>query len=256
MLQKTVGRFSNGFWASFRAAAFLRRQPRLLVYIIVPFLVNLVVFSLLIYLGFDFLEGLARRYIPSGEAWYWLAVEYLLRLLLLLLTAVLVFFSFTALGNLIAAPFNDILCARARAILTGEQHGNAAGLVGAAREAWRAVVDESRKVAIFVGGMVLLLFINLIPGIGMLLYPPLSILWTIFFLVVEYTGYVFAVRNLHFTEQRRFIADHKMLMLGFGSGLLLLLAIPILQFFCIPLGVVAATMLCHENDDPSLALDQ
>lgn len=242
-----IGRFYEGFAAPFRAVGFVNRQRRLLLYVLIPFLINLAVFSLLIYLGFDFFGEIVGQYIPQGDAWYWRALAHLLRFMALLLTVVLVFFSFTAVGNLIAAPFNDILCQKTSHILAVGRAETASDLRAVVRDAWRATVDEGRKIGIFVAGMALLLFINLIPGVGVFLYPPLSLFWTVVFLAVEYTGYVFAVRSLSFKEQRSFILTHKLLMFGFGSGLLLLLAIPFLQFFCIPFGVVAATRLCYEN---------
>ena len=93
--------------------------------------------------------------------------------------------------------------------------------------------------------MLFLLPLNLIPG-GTLPYSALSILLTVFFLVVEYTGYVFTRKHLTFLDQRRFIFSYKFMMLGFGTGIMGVLAIPFLQFFCIPLGVVGATQLWHD----------
>jgi CysZ protein len=84
-----------------------------------------------------------------------------------------------------------------------------------------------------------------LPG-GSLPYSVLTILLTIFFLVVEYTGYVFYRKHKTFKDQRRFIFSQKFLMFGFGAGVMGILAVPFLQFFCIPLGVVGATQLWYD----------
>ena len=68
----------------------------------------------------------------------------------------------------------------------------------------------------------------------------------LFFLTVEYTGYVFPRKHLTFRDQRRFIFSHKLVMLGFGTGVMGVLGVPFLQFFCIPLGVVGATQLWYD----------
>ena len=78
---------------------------------------------------------------------------------------------------------------------------------------------------------------------------------TIFFLVVEYTGYVFYRKHRTFKEQRRFIFSHKFLMLGFGTGVMGVLAVPFLQFFCIPLGVVGATRLWYDTISRSNSIE-
>ena len=96
--------------------------------------------------------------------------------------------------------------------------------------------------------MVFLLPINLLPG-GSLPYSVLTVLLTVFFLVVEYTGYVYYRKHMTFRDQRRFIFSQKFLMLGFGTGVMGVLAVPLLQFFCIPLGVVGATKLWHDLSD-------
>ena len=71
---------------------------------------------------------------------------------------------------------------------------------------------------------------------------------TLFFLCVEYLGFVMVRKRLFFGEQRRFIMTRKFLMLGFGTGVMAVLSIPFFQFLCIPLAVIGATRLgCEEE---------
>lgn len=242
-----LARFSRGFLSPFRAGRFLLQHPGLLRFVAIPFVINTVVFVAAVWLGLHFFDATVVHYIPRGEAWYWALLYYFLWLLAVLLTMVLVFFSFTVVGNLIASPFNDLLSERTETVLTGKSGANGFSLAVFFREAGRTLLEESKKILVFLLGMGLLLLLNLLPGPGTLLYGGLSVLWTIFFLVIEYTGYAAARHQLRFREQRRYVLGRKFLMLGFGSGLLCLLAVPFLQFFCIPLGVVGATRLwCEE----------
>jgi CysZ protein len=112
-------------------------------------------------------------------------------------------------------------------------------------------VNELKKMSLFLIGMVLLLLLNLIPVLGQLVYSVAAILFTLFFLVVEYLGYVFSRKNYSFRDQRRYIWRRKFLTLGFGTGVLCILAVPFLQFFCLPLAVLGATLLWCENSRSS-----
>jgi CysZ protein len=237
--------FSAGFFYPFRAGKFIKRHPALLKYIIVPFLINVVVFSGAVYWGLSFFNSIVVHYIPQGDAWYWVILSYFLWTVAILMTMVLVFFGFTVIGAIIASPFNDILSEKTEQLLTGLSSEEPFVFKIFLRDAMQTVMDESKKIIIFVLLMLLLLPLNLLPG-GSLPYSVLSILLTVFFLVVEYTGYVFSRKHQTFRDQRHFIFANKFIMLGFGTGVMGVLAVPFLQFFCIPLGVVGATQLWHD----------
>lgn len=240
-----LANFSRGFFYPFRAGKFIRNHPVLLKYIIVPFLINFVVLSLAVFWGLSFFNSVVVHYIPQGDAWYWVILSYFLWALAILMTMILVFFGFTVTGAIIASPFNDILSEKTEEILTGIINEEPFVFKIFLKDALQTVMDESKKIFIFVILMLLLLPLNLIPG-GTLPYSILSVLLTVFFLVVEYTGYVFYRKHLTFHDQRRFIFSQKFLMLGFGTGIMGVLAVPFLQFLCIPLGVVGATQLWHD----------
>ena len=240
-----VGNFSRGFFYPFRAARFIKGHPLLLKYIIIPFLINVVVLSGAVYWGLSFFNSVAVNYIPQGETWYWAILSYFLLTLAILITMVLVFFGFTVTGAIIASPFNDILSEKTEEILTGIPNDEPFVFNIFIKDAIHTVLDECKKVIIFVMVMILLLPLNLLPG-GSLPYSFLTALLTVFFLVVEYTGYVFYRKHQTFRDQRRFIFSHKFLLFGFGTGVMGILAIPFLQFFCIPLGVVGATRLWYD----------
>jgi len=243
-----LANFSQGFFYPFRAGKFIRKHPVLLKYIVVPFLINFVVLSLAVFWGLSFFNSIVVHYIPQGDAWYWVILSYFLWALAILMTMVLVFFGFTVTGAIIASPFNDILSEKTEEILTGVTNEEPFVFKIFLKDALQTVMDESKKIFVFVILMLLLLPLNLLPG-GTLPYSILSVMLTVFFLVVEYTGYVFYRKHLTFHDQRRFIFSQKFLMLGFGTGIMGVLAVPFLQFLCIPLGVVGATQLWHDRSE-------
>jgi len=240
-----VSTFSAGFLYPFRAGKFIKGHPSLLKYIAIPFLINVVLLSAAVYWGLSFFNSIVVHYIPQGDAWYWVILSYFLWTVAILMTMVLVFFGFTVTGAIIASPFNDILSEKTEELLSGIPNEEPFVFRVFLKDALQTVIDESKKIVIFVILMLLLLPLNLLPG-GTLPYSILSILLTVFFLVVEYTGYVFARKHQTFKDQRLFIFGRKFMMLGFGFGLMGVLAVPFLQFFCIPLGVVGATQLWYD----------
>lgn len=246
--ENPLARFSRGFFSPFRSLALLRQKPRLLVYILIPFLINLAVFTGAVYLGLDFFGSTVVENIPQGEAWYWSVLYWFLWIIAVLLTAVLVFFSFTVIGNLIASPFNDLLSERTEQILTGKDTDEVFSLRRFCSDAGKTLLMELKKMWVFVLAMLLILPLNLLPGFGSALYTVLAILLTLFFLSIEYLSFTMVRKRQFFNQQRRFIFARKFLMLGFACGVMALLAIPFLQFLCIPLAVIAATRLwCDEE---------
>lgn len=238
-----IASFGRGFTYPFRAAKFLLKRPRMLKYLAIPFIINLLVFSLSVYFGVDLFNGLLEQYLPSGDAWYWVLLNYLAWIAAFILTAVMVFFSFTVIGNLIASPFNELLSERTEEVISGVASDLPFSMRRFWSEARHAIGVELKKQLFFIVGMIALFMINLIPALGAPVYAVLAPLFTLFFLVVEYLAFVLMRKQISFGKQQGYVFKKPILMLGFGCGVFCLLAIPLLQFFCIPLAVVGATML-------------
>ena len=245
-ISKPAVNFCSGFFCPYNSFIFIKNNSGLYKYIIVPLVVNILVFSLVVYWGFAGFYGFVMSRLPQGDAWYWIIINYLLVVVAILVVLVMVFFSFAAIGSLIASPFNDILSEKTEQIVTGitvDEPFSWSGILGDAR---RAIGIELKKISIFLVGMLIILLMHLLPVIGVLIYPILAIVWTMLFLVAEYTGYVFSRKKMDFKSQRQVILKYPALMAGFGVGLFCLLAVPFTQFLCIPLGVVGAVRLLHE----------
>lgn len=243
-----VVNFSRGFFAPFRSFRLVRNNPRLILYILVPFLINTLVFSGAVYLGLDFFGSTVVEYIPQGESWYWSVLYWFLWVVAVLLTAVLVFFSFTVVGNLLASPFNDLLSERTEEVLIGAINDEPFSLRRFWADAFQTILLEAKKMWVFVMIMVLILPLNLLPGIGNGLYTVLAVSLTLFFLCFEYLSFVMVRKRQFFREQKSFIFARKFLMIGFSCGVMAILAIPFFQLFCIPLAVIAATRIWCEEE--------
>lgn len=214
-------------------------RPGLRAYVFVPVLVNLVVLSLAVWGGTVLFETLLDRFVPQGG---WLSyLRWLLWPLFALSVALTVIYGFTALANLIAAPFNSLLAEKVAQILGGTLP---------APVSWRQVLvdlprtlgSEARKLLYFLVRAVPLLLLFLIPGLN-LAAPFLWLLFSAWFLALEYSDYPLGNRRLGFTEQRALLRRNRLAALGFGAGVTLLTLIPVVNLAAMPAGVAGATLL-------------
>ena len=66
----------------------IKNNPRLYKYILIPFGINIGVFSLLGYFGLHFFQDTVLHLIPQGDAWYWFLLYYFLWTIALIVTTV------------------------------------------------------------------------------------------------------------------------------------------------------------------------
>jgi CysZ protein len=86
----------------------------------------------------------------------------------------------------------------------------------------------------------------LVPG-GQVLAPPAMLLFTLLFLPLDYASYALDRRRLRFRDKRRWILDHRGVMLGFGAAAFVLCLVPVLNLLAMPVLVTAGTLLVLRN---------
>ncbi len=225
----------------------LGKQP-LRKFLIMPILINFVIYAIALGLGIFYINDVIAYLIP--EKLHWLL--WLLWPLYFFCIAIIGFFSFTMLANLIASPFYGKLSARTLKIIkqnqpSPEPQENAANAV--AEPTWlHAMLVELRRIRYLLKWMVLLGIISMIPGLNML--APL--LWAIFGAwgcAFEFFGYALENKSLLFPEQKEFIADVRFGSLSFGGVVLLGLGLPFINLLVAPAAVIAATLYVYEIDE-------
>lgn len=213
-------------------------QPGLRRYVILPLLINILVFSLLIWIGISQFTNLMDWMLPQDS---WLAyLEFVLWPLFALATILVTFYSFTILANLFAAPFNGILAEKVELMLTGRVPTHIEQ--GFMRSIWPALRSELIKLVYFLVRAIPLLLLFVIPGLN-LIAPILWFLFGIWYLALEYADYPMANNGLAFNSQRTEMKQIRLAALGFGGGLTLLMMVPILNFAAMPAAVAGATAM-------------
>lgn len=242
-----VAQVAAGFTLPLHALNLLRKHPRLWPMLIVPALINIVVFVLTaVYLGthaggwFDYLwqkpDGAAFVDLLMVGVWYVLFV-------LALVAGVLVAYVFVLFASsIIASPFHDSLSEHAERILLArtEVETPPLGFVGATLRSLASTVTIALAYALLMGPILLM---NLIPGVGSALAMVLGALVSAYFLGLEYSDPLLERRSLKMGAKFQLIRDNFWLAGSFGFATSLCMWVPLLNFVAMPLAVVGGTAL-------------
>ena len=218
----------------------LIRQPGLRRYVAIPLLISTTVFAGAIFGISYWLEILINAllgYLPTWLDW----LRYLLWPLFAIAGVLIIFYSFSIITNLIAAPFNGMLAEAVEQHLTW-QTIDTGGWKALMKDLLPSLASELRKLLYFILRAIPLGLLFLIPGIN-LAAPFLWALFSAWMLVIEYLDYPMANHLLHFSEQKRLLRQRKLLSYGFGGSSLLMTMIPVVNFFAMPVSVAGATAM-------------
>ncbi len=221
--------------------------PGLRKYLVVPLTINIVVFIIIGWIGYSQFDGLLNSLLPESS---WLSfLRWILWPLFALSLLLLTFYTFTTVANLIAAPFNSILSARAEEMMTGKKPPE--NRLKLRQIIVPTLLSELRKLVYFLIRALPLLLLFIIPGIN-LAAPFLWLLFSAWFLSIEYTDYPMGNHGLTFQSQHKQLKQMRMTALGFGGGVTLLMMIPLLNFIAMPAAVIGATRLWCEHSEQAL----
>ena len=226
----------------------LIRQPGLRRYVLVPLLISALCFTgAILGLGY-WLDVFINSMLGKLPAWLdWL--RYLVWPLFALSGILVVFYSFSILTNLAAAPFNGMLAEAVEQHLTG-QPIDTGGWQALAKDLLPSLLSELRKLLYFLLRAVPLGILFLIPGINVAA-PFIWGLFSAWMLAIEYVDYPMANHMLHFAAQRKLLRANRVLSYGFGGSVLLITLVPFLNFIAMPAAVAGATAMYVDRFDNS-----
>ena len=165
------------------------------------------------------------------------------RILFWLLALILVYYIFTPLALIVAAPFNDYLAesVERRCGIAIEDDRPLHKQVPA--EIAFALKSEMKRLLFFGLVFVLLLLLNIIPLLGGLLYIIFGFLWGCFGFAYEFTGIASDRRHLSLKKKMTLLKKNTSVSLGFGLGSLILLLIPFINVIAVSVCAVSGTIL-------------
>jgi CysZ protein len=252
MAKSPIG-FANGLSYAIRGARFVYFQhPGLVRYWSFPILVTgLAIVSVFYGVGTlsDDLGNAMWSVFP--ESWenttgFWGVVLTALRWLLQLVSGILITLAglvlVVVISSIVAAPFNDALSEAVERILTGEAAPpfSFKRMVG---DVVRTVRIEALKVLIYAGVVGPLFLVSLfVPGLGQVI-SLVAFALTALYLGLDYIDWPAARRDWSVSDRVSFVRQQLAAIAGFGTGVWVLLFIPLINLFFMPAAVAGGTML-------------
>ena len=233
--------FIKGFLDCFSGFGLLFK-PGIKKFVLIPFIINFGLFSLATKILSDQLDTWLEKLLPDWLNW----LEWLIWPLFAIAMFLIVFYSFTVIANLIAAPFNSLLSARIEAMLTGQKPEDI-NSDGFFRLMTRSIKSEIQKILYAIKWFIPLIIITVIPAVN-IVAPFLWILFAVWFFALEYNDYPLANRGHFFEEVKSYNRKYRMRALGLGTAVFLLTSIPVVNFFAMPVAVAGATKLTSKID--------
>ncbi|MFC6632615.1 sulfate transporter CysZ [Microbulbifer taiwanensis] len=255
----------HGVDALMRGARLLTRRE-LRPFIIIPLLINLVLFFAVTAVMLTQLGGLAdylgsllshtpvntenmswwEAVMAKGAAWAadafrWLA--WIIALAVLLLFFFVYGYLFGIITNIIAAPFNGFLAEKVEEMLTGR----APPSEPLGKMVWRTLGRELRKLGYFIGWGLVILVIALFTSWTVFVPAVLGALWGAWCMAIQYVDYPLDNHQRPFDELKSVLLRRKLTSLSFGGTVMLAKMVPILNIFVMPAAVAGGTALWIER---------
>ncbi|MCM2319875.1 MAG: sulfate transporter CysZ [Pseudomonas sp.] len=225
-------------------------RPGLRLFVLLPLTINLLLFIALIVLAVGEFEGWVASLMPGLPQWLSF-LEYLLWPLFVVLVLLILFFSFTLLANLIAAPFNGFLAEKVEAVVRGQDTSPPFSWGELLAMIPRTLGRELRKLAYFLPRALGLLVLSLIPGVN-LVAAPLWLLFGIWMMAVQYIDYPADNHKLGWDEMLAWLRAKRWQSLGFGAVTYAALLVPGLNILLMPAAVAGATVFWVREDGAAL----
>ncbi len=216
------------------------RQPGLRRFVVVPLILNLLVFAAFITWSVRWFGVWMEQAIPSLPEWLGF-LEWLLWPLFALALILTLFFSFSLVANLIASPFYGFLAERIAERERGEI-SQAPGMADILLVAPRSMARELRKIAYYLPRLLGLLLLTLIPVVN-LVASPLLLLFGVWMMAVQYLDYQADNDQVRFIDLLRWMRGHRALSLGFGLPVYVGMLIPLVNLLVMPAAVAGSTLL-------------
>lgn len=228
----------------FRGAKLLL-EPGYKRFILIPIASNLVLFVLTISLLIAYVSGLMTSFLNWLPEWLQI-LETVLWVVFAVFIAFLYSMTFTAITNLIAAPFNGFLSEKIQLAKTG----NALPPESMGSIIKRTLAREFQKLFYFVGyGICIslgLLILSAIPLIN-LVTPLIAAAWGCWVLAVQYIDYAADNNHRPFKALRNWCAQRRMQTLLFGGTVLLCTLIPVINILVMSAAVAGGTLYWLEE---------
>lgn len=213
----------------------LLARPELRKFIIIPMLINVVLYSVALTLGYFYISDLIDQFIPDWLQW----LSWVLWPLFFISFFIGGFFTFTVVANLLAAPFYGKLSAKTLAMVSDQVFATAEQPLP------KVLLAETKRIGYLGSRALPLLMLSIIPGLNVIA-PFLWALFGAWGMALEYLAYPLENQGVLFSEQKELVKSVRLGALSFGGLAVLGLTVPVLNIIVAPAAVIGATLYFHE----------
>jgi len=236
--------FFQGMGVFFRGAKYILERPRLWLLVLIPLVINIILFSALLFWGYSAFSGMIKSQISQWEdpAWYLKGLAIMARIFFWLLSLIAVYLIFTPSALIIASPFSDLLAESAEKECGFVVREEKPFLRKILWEAMFAIRAEIKRMAFFLSVFIILFPANFIPIIGSVVYVIMSFIWSCFGFAFEFTGFATDRRHIRLKEKLKFLKRHLSFFMGFGFLTTILFMVPFLNVFAVSLSAISGSI--------------
>ncbi|MFT4518955.1 MAG: CysZ protein [Halioglobus sp.] len=238
------GNVSQGSDYLIRGAKMLG-HPSLRLFVVVPLVINILIFGTLLTLGYGYLAELMDSMLSRIPSWLSF-IEWILWPLIGITVSLISGYLFTSIALIIASPFNSLLAEKAEELITGQPVNSLEGLGAALMEVPRSIVREISKLVYYIPMALFVLVATFIPGINAFA-PVMWFLLGAWMMSIQFVDYPMDNNKLTFSDVKNAVRSRRLSSMGFGGLVAICAGIPLVNFFVVPAAVVGATLLwCEE----------
>ena len=214
-------------------------------FVLIPILINLVMFSIVGYALFNYLNTLIFNIFESFD--YLIFLAYIISALLVIFTLFASCYFFSTIATIIASPFYGILADKVEYHLN-QTKGLDLSVGALIKDIPRILMRELKKQMFFLPLALICLLISIIPIIN-IVSPFLWFALTAYMGCLQYCDYAYDNHHISFKSMKEDLKANFSSSLTFGATISITLVIPILNLLIPPAAVCAGTkyyLLMHQ----------
>lgn len=165
----------------------LLKHPSLRLFVLIPLVVNILIFGGLIWYSLSYLDALMEGWLGKIPDWLDF-ISWIIWPIVGLTVSLITGYLFTAVALLIASPFNALLAEKAEELVTGKPVNSLEGLGAALMALPRGVWRELSKLLYYVPMAVFVLILSFIPVLG-IITPVLWFLLGAWMMSIQFVDY-------------------------------------------------------------------
>ncbi|QCI14613.1 sulfate transporter CysZ [Pseudomonas putida] len=215
-------------------------SPNLRLFVLLPLAINLLLFGGLIYFAGHQFSVWVDSLMPTLPDWLGF-LTYILWPLFVALVVLMVFFTFTLVANVIAAPFNGFLAEKVEVVVRGQDPFPAFSWGELVAMVPRTLGREMRKLGYFLPRAIGLFILSFIPVVNVVA-APLWLVFGVWMMAIQYIDYPADNNKMSWQDMLAWLRQKRWQSLGFGGITYLALMIPLVNVVMMPAAVAGATL--------------